>query len=201
MNDDPIFTSTHQALHFSYLIEAYEVAPESIMAITLRRLMKELMIWEDGYQPSGIDFSGLTPLEVRAQCAIIRRAVKTELSEVQAWVVQARFGITEVSNIKGKKVFHFSRERQNAILRLGECFMYVADMSELEVDALIVRHFSHKARKNINFSSMQRDFGKSRMTYSRAYKTIEDRCNAIEKTAIDVLRARFERHGVIAVAA
>ena len=73
----------------------------------------------------------------------------------------------------------------------------VQNLTELEVDALLVRHFSQRARNKINFSRMQVDFGKSRMTYSRAYKVIEDRCNAIEKIAIDSLAQRFVSHGVV----
>lgn len=73
-----MFRSTSQALHFSYMIQAYEVSVENIMSKAIRAIMKELGIWNEG-DPSTVDFSGLSPLEIRGQCAMIRAIVRDRL--------------------------------------------------------------------------------------------------------------------------
>jgi hypothetical protein len=88
-----IFMSVPRALHFAYLIQAYEAAPESIMARIMRAHVEDCDIWEPR-KAKTIDFGGLNALEVRAECAGIRAAVERVLDGVDLAVIRDLFGIS-----------------------------------------------------------------------------------------------------------
>jgi hypothetical protein len=100
-----IFRSTSQALHFAYMIQAYDVSVESVMAKAIRGLMKELGIWDTG-KPSTVDFGGLSRLEVRAQCAMIRAVVIDRLPDPESWTIQARYNVDQTVDEKGRLKYH-----------------------------------------------------------------------------------------------
>ncbi|WP_374349192.1 hypothetical protein [Chitinimonas sp.] len=85
------FQTIHQALHFAYTIQAYEIGAESAMTKALRRIMMELGLWEEAGTTSTVDFGGLDRQEVRGQCAMIRAMVADHLPEHERWAVEARY--------------------------------------------------------------------------------------------------------------
>lgn len=195
-NAMPIFRSTTQALHFAYLIQAYEVSPESIMTKAIRRLMMECGIWRE--EPSTVDFGGLTQLEVRAQCAMIRSAVDNHLSGPEAWSVQARYGVVNVVNENGQRVFFFSRERLAAIMSLADWLgPTLPAVARESVDLLVARHFSGKTDPRLSFRCLAEKFGGSHMAYARAFKEVRHRAECFEVSAVTSLTPRFEAHGVV----
>lgn len=67
----PVFQDAGHALHVSYLVHSMPARTVSPTAIVVDQLVKQNHVW-DGLpapQSSRVDFSGLSPLEVRAQCA------------------------------------------------------------------------------------------------------------------------------------
>lgn len=195
-NTVPIFRSTTQALHFAYLIQAYEVSPESIMTKAIRRLMMDCGIWRD--EPSTVDFGGLTQLEVRAQCAMIRGAVDHHLSGPEAWSIQARYGVVHVVNENGQRVFFFSRERLVAIMALADWISpTLPAVARESVDLLVARHFSGRTDPRLSFRCLAEKFGGSHMAYVRAFKDVRARVEQMEAAAVDSLTPRFEAHGVV----
>lgn len=72
----PIFRSTEQALHVSYLMDIVPASVKSPMQVLYERYMKRNGIW-DTPKPDHlrIDTSGLCQLEFRAECAKVRGAV------------------------------------------------------------------------------------------------------------------------------
>lgn len=192
----PIFRSTTQALHFAYIIQAYEVSVESIMSKAIRRLMMECGVWRD--EPSSVDFGGLSQLEVRAQCAMIRSAVISHLPDTESWTIQARYGVTDVEDSNGARTFHFSRERTDAIMALSDWIKPQFDEIRREaLDLLVARHFSERAELRVSFRTLSDHFGASHMTYARAFKQIRGRLYQLESVAVDRLTPLFQAHGVV----
>jgi hypothetical protein len=69
--DAPVFRSTRHALHVSFLVMSLPPTTVSPTAIVIDMLVKQNHVW-DGVpmeRASQVNFSGLNPLEVRAQCA------------------------------------------------------------------------------------------------------------------------------------
>lgn len=191
-----IFRSTSQALHFAYLIQAYEVSVESIMSATIRRLMMDCGIWRD--EPSTVNFGGLNALEVRAQCAMIRAAVRSRLPGPEAWAVQARYGINEIVTEDGSgRRAVFSRERYDAILRLGDWLApSFPGINPLAVDLLVARAVDRRVA-DVTFRQMAEQFGASKNTWNRALHDIRKRLEGLEKMAIGRLDPGFVAEGLV----
>lgn len=195
-----MFRSTSQALHFAFMIQAYEVSVENIMSKAIRAIMKELGIWDEG-EPSTVDFSGLSPLEIRGQCAMIRAIVRDRLPGPEAWAIQARYGVNEIAMIDGKKRFVFSRERYEAIMNLGNWMApSFPNFNPLAVDILIAKAVGAVNKKQaggITFREMAEQFGLSHGAYHHAMKRVGERLIELEYRAIDTLTPEFERDGVV----
>lgn len=86
----PIFQSVEQALHVSFLMGTLPVREKSQMQRMIEQLMRESGCAEtsDG---GTINFSGLSPMEVRGQCSMIAAAVKDHLPAHEVAVVHARY--------------------------------------------------------------------------------------------------------------
>lgn len=190
-----IFKSTSQALHFAYLIEAYEVSIDSSMAKILRY---GAMPTGGGALASAIDFGGLSPLEIRAQCAMIRAAVRDRLPAPQAWAVQARYGLTEIAVSAGQRRPVFSRERYDAILKLGDWLAPAfANFNAMAIDILIARAVDQRVA-DISFRQMAEQFGLDQSTYAYALKRVRGKLADLENAAIDHLNPAFIKDGVVA---
>ena len=84
------------------LIDAVDMPTHLIMSKAMRIIMMELGLWNTG-EPSTVNFGGLNALEVRAQCSMIRAAVRDRLPAPEAWAVQARYGINEITLADGRR--------------------------------------------------------------------------------------------------
>lgn len=191
-----IFRSTSQALHFAYLIEAYEVSVESIMSKAMRIIMMELGLWNTG-EPSTVNFGGLNALEVRAQCAMIRAAVRSRLPAPEAWAVQARYGINEITLADGRRKPVFSRERYDAIMRLGDWLApSFSNFNPLAVDLLVARAVDKRV-VDVTFRQMADNFGLDHSTYAYALKRVRGKLEVLEKMAINRLEPAFMADGLV----
>jgi hypothetical protein len=193
-----IFMSVPRALHFAYLIQAYEAAPESIMARIMRAHVEDCDIWEPR-KAKTIDFGGLNALEVRAECAGIRATVERVLDGVDLAVIRARYGLTEYVDEDGERRFFFSRERAKAIENLAS-LVFVPQYPEEKqtvLDLLVARHFASRKTTPITLRAIADAFGKSHTHYGRIAKRIEEQLIAIENRALDALTPHFtsEKHG------
>ena len=193
MTDQPIFRSTSQALHFAYLIEAYEVSVESIMSKAMRIIMMELYTGE----PSTVNFGGLNALEVRAQCAMIRVAVRDRLPAPEAWAVQAMHGINEIILADGQRKPVFSRERYDAIMRLGDWLApSFSNFNPLAVDLLVARAVDKRV-VDVTFRQMAEQFGLAHNTFHYALKRVREKMEGLEKMAINRLEPAFMADGLV----
>jgi hypothetical protein len=191
-----IFRCVQKALSFAYLIEAYEVSAESIMAKALRRHMMELGIWNEG-PPSTVDFNGLNGLEVRAQCAMIRAAVRDRLPAPERCAVEAIYGINEIVAEEGKRRAVFRAYRYRAILSLGEYLApSFAPMSPMLVDLLVARAVDRRVVCRMTLRELAERFDCPRSTLHDASRAIARRIDALEALAVGRLEPGFVAGGV-----
>lgn len=114
-----IFMSVPRALHFAYLIQAYEASPESLMARIMRQHVEDCDIWEPR-KARTVDFGGLNALEIRAECAGIRGHIERVLPDLERAVIKARYGLTDYTDDGGERRFFFSTARAEAIQYLAQ---------------------------------------------------------------------------------
>jgi len=91
MKEAPVFRSVEQALHFSFLMEVEPATQQSQMQTLIDRMLEELGRAPQREQGT-INFGGLTALEIRGQCAMVRGAVAHRLIQPEIDAVHARFG-------------------------------------------------------------------------------------------------------------
>jgi hypothetical protein len=106
--DQAIFRDAGQAVHVAFLVMAQEAMQDAPFRKALIRAMESIHLdkgqthWLDqlrGEKSGAINFEGLSGGEVRAQCAMITQAVKTNLPPVERWVLQAKYGETEFEDV------------------------------------------------------------------------------------------------------
>ncbi len=85
-----IFRSVEQALHVSFLMEMLPVAQKSQMQNMIDRMREDMGIAQE-HEPGTINFCGLSALEIRGQCAMVRASVAHHVPQPEADAVHARF--------------------------------------------------------------------------------------------------------------
>jgi hypothetical protein len=136
-----------------------------------------------------VDFSGLSRLETRAQCALVRQAVLDRLSFAQACAVVARFSQTPGEKQKGVSglVAHFSSTRP-ASLRAR----FDADPLDDPLWDLLWRRYSPpRYGDGLSFREIARRTRSSKSALSRYAARLDDELDALELDAIAALERNF----------
>jgi hypothetical protein len=194
-----IFQSTGQALHFAYLIQSFEAAPESVMAKEMR---KHLAMLGETERRSTVDFGGLNPLEIRGQMAMVRSAVNSRLPKPEADAIKARYGLVMTSKLPdGTGSAEISEERRLAIIELAEYLHPQFDnVPRLALVWLISRAVGNVASMRPAFKTIATMFGGSAATMCRVNPKLLVRLAQLERAGIDRLTPVFEREGLVAEA-
>lgn len=89
MNEAPVFRSVHQALHLAFLMSVLPPTQKSPTATVINDLMDQAGIRREVERDGTVNFSGLSPLEVRGQCAMIIGAVRHQLQPAERYAIEA----------------------------------------------------------------------------------------------------------------
>ncbi|HEY8355032.1 MAG TPA: hypothetical protein VIK69_08465 [Methylophilaceae bacterium] len=199
MIQDAIFRSTSQALHFAYLIQAYEVGAESVMSKVIRRMLETLGIMDGTHEPSTVSFGGLSPLEIRGQCALIRLSVETCLPPPEAWAIKARYGITKIIERKGEpRAYAFAEYRISAMRSLAD---YLApsfpSVPRQAIMWLIAKSCGENPATRPSFRDIEELTGGSKSELHRVYPLVKERIRVLENLGTDRLTPIFAREGIV----
>lgn len=108
-NDAPIFQDAGHALHVSYLIHSLPPSIKSPTAIVIDRLVKENHVWDGLPAPgeSRVNFSGLSPLEVRAQAAMVVGMVRNLPHQAERAACEAIYGyqVIKAAGVRGMALY------------------------------------------------------------------------------------------------
>lgn len=201
-NLQPIFSSTSQALHFSYLIEAYEPGAESAMGKIIRKRMQELGLETGEREESTINFNGLDAMEVRGQAAMVRSAVNLKLIASEAWAVKSKFGITRVFEKQGGgKTYNFTAERIDAMRNLA-IFIAPIFASSQGITAHAILWLIAKACGEIeavrpSFRDIEEMTGASKSQLCRIYPEVKKMCKTLTQRGEDRLMPLFKSEGLV----
>jgi hypothetical protein len=207
-NRDAIFTSAGQAVHVAYMITGQDAPQDAPLRKMLIRMLEsapnpggEQRAWLEqlrGSPSRGVNFAGLGPLEVRAQCALIVHAVKTRLPRMEMWALQARFGHMEMEDGEGNRRFAFSAERIDAIKGLSDWLAPSFPTNKpIAIDCMIGKLYANHQKMEISFRDLAANFGASHMTYKRAYEKLRTRLRELEDLALERLEPYLREQGVV----
>lgn len=185
-HEDPVFTSTRQALHVSFMFEVMPVTQKSQMQMLLERMMEQAGVAEE-LEPHErtIDFRGLTALEVRGQCAMVVASVGSHLSVPEIAAVWTRFGMR--------------RRQADGVRELAD---YVQPMltsrNSVATMAMIWGKFAREGRRD-DFSQRKiaAETNISHSTIERDQQRIMQCHKALENRAMERLDAYFKKTALV----
>lgn len=170
-----IFKDVGQAVHFALMIEEYPVIRGAPLPMQLSRDARR----------EGVDFDGLTPTEVRAQCASIRRKMLEQLPALDDAVLRAKFG------------FNTAEIRTVAITFAESMTGNLTDRKMAE--RVIMRHYlmhgPNKADWTIREVASASHVSKDKVM--RMAERFKFKIERAEHEAMERLRVGFEQAGII----
>jgi hypothetical protein len=208
--DIAVFETTGQAIHVAYQIMAQPAMQDSMTRKSLVRMMDamaflspQLTHWLQqlrGTPSNTINFDGLSPYDVRAQCAMVLSAVRTKLPPPEMWALQAKYAVP-VEEGKGRhKRYAFSEENATAIKGLSNWLVQTSAFHSIgtsAMDCMVAKYYMHHKKTEISYRDLEKTFGGSRMTYARAFAKLKTMLRPLEVMAIARLTPYFEERGVV----
>lgn len=183
----PVFQDAGHALHVSYLVHSMPARTVSPTAIVVDQLVKQNHVW-DGVpapQSSRVDFSGLSPLEVRAQCAQVISMVNHLPHEAERYACHAVYGhqTIKADGVRGMALY------VSPALSLGSAdyALYCA----WHVFA------TTRQRDGLSQGDIAAHFGCSTSAVDHDCKRIRKYVRNLHARALDALTERFQSGGLI----
>ena len=179
-NDDPVFQDAGHALHVSYLIHSMPARQVSPTAVVIDMLVKQNRVWDELPPPGErrVNFSGLSPLEVRAQCAQVVAMVNHLPHHAEASACRA---------IYGHQAIKASGVRAMAL--------YLEPMLNVPKDACLYLAWhvfmTPRQREGVTIDDICKHFSLSVKTARYAAGTIKKHGIALHSRALDALTWRF----------
>jgi hypothetical protein len=182
----PIFRSTGQALHFGYLMEVLPVTQRCSTQVLIETMLKELGR-EDAQEVGTVNSAGLSPLELRGQCAMVRGACARSLMQPEHDVVRARFGQ--------------QRTKAAGVLGLSE---YVGPLTGIDhewavraVAWSIYCGRKERAADRWSLEETARETGVSYEALKRCKQVLRKTGDALESRALSRMDERFRAEGLV----
>lgn len=181
-----IFRNVSQALHFAFVIEQYPPAGASNVRTVIGILKKEMGIRLDEADTTTMRLEGLSPLEVRAQCADIRAQVRRQLDELHAQALEARF--SEERDVKRFAIRCLAAHAAAQLVVSVDCAL-----------ALCWRHYMPADRRDRDFTFRQiaEQYGISKDKAARAAGKLALILAELEADGMEQLAHDFEIAGVV----
>lgn len=176
-----VFQSVGQALFVSFLMEVLPVTQQTSTQILIDGLRKRCGVWDDQRAPSTINFGGLSPLEVRGQCALVRATVQDHLPGPERDALYARFGhqLTKARGVRGLADY------------IGPLTGVRHEMALLAVTWSLFQP-AKRVQDRWSFRAIEEETGVSKSQLHRAAQVIRQQAQALERRADERLTVLFE---------
>jgi hypothetical protein len=193
---DAIFKSTAQALSLAYLVMSEPVREKMAFRLALIRIIESVgalnkrqaafLDYLYGTKEGTVNFEGLSPLEIRGQCALITAAVKHHAKKGQQAAILIRHG---VGAEKMGAVIWMSRQiRAKLNITSTDAIRYLVAEQSLPKD---------QRDPEVTFKYISDQTGVPVRSLERAAMTIRKHLRELENSAYDTLTPMFERDGLV----
>ena len=197
----PIFQSTQQAISFSYMISSLPARDGGALGKLLERMKIEATGMQEIRESSSVSFAGLTDMEVRGQCAMVRAAVENLLPSPESWAIRSRFGVAYIDRAPDKtiKSASFGPDRTRSMRQLANYVApALAPLSDITALMLVARVCGECDELRPTFRAIEADTGTPKSTAERAEKKVKHRVRMLINLGIDRLTPIFQRDGLVA---
>lgn len=189
MRPDAVFRSVSQALHVSFVIDTLPVTQKSNTQVVIERLLEDAGVAKSVREEGSVNFSGLSPMEVRGQCAMVRAAVKHHCTEVEAHALHAWFADQNAN----EKILGVHAMRDAAQAR--SLFTIEAPMARLLIAWHV--HASGRLRDMCTERAIADENGLSQSTVHRNIVAVRKMASGLRRGGMDRLEALFSRDGLV----
>ena len=193
-----IFRSVSQALHVSYLMATLPVTSKCSTQTLIE------MLREQAGQPreraeqreGGVNFSGMTPLEVRGECAKTIGAVNhhctpIERAAIEGWFIQAE------PDKRGHRAMFAAKTEAMWALREHCASAFTIEGESPRLLILWQIHSQGRARDICTERAIAGQYCLSQPTVHRNIVAVGKVCAALRRRGMDRLQALWERDGKI----
>lgn len=182
-----VFRSVNQALHVAFLMEVLPPTAKSNTQAIIEQLMRDAGVLREVERDGSLNFAGLSPLEVRGQCAMVRGAVMHHCTEpermaILAWYSHRAEKATAVRWLCDWCGPHWTVESQPARM-LMTWRVNVTDDS--------------KAAKHCSLRDIEGEHGIPKTTVHRNVAAVGKACRSLRERGANSLEALFAAHGLI----
>ena len=198
--NQPIFRNTSQAIAFSYLMAQLPAKEGGALGKMLDRMKLEATGVLEARELSSISFAGLSDMEIRAQCAMVRYAVESLLPPPESWAIRARMGGADIQRGPGGHIVraNFTPARIKVLRQLAA---YVGPSHPtLGVDAVMLvlaRICGDCDQLRPTFRRIEEEAGSSKSALERAEKGMKKRIRELVNLGVDRLTPGFVRDGLV----
>jgi len=181
---DAIFRTVSQALHVSFLMDILPVAQKSAMQSLIDRMLEEMGVLQV-HERGTINFGGMSALEIRGQCAMIRGVVAHHLPKPEADSVYARYAhqACKAAGVRGVRDY----------VRPMLCTQ--SDMPTLAIAWSI--YGTERQRADLSTRKIAAEFGLSPATVGRDANILRSTGKLLLDRAFERLTPLFESQAVI----
>jgi hypothetical protein len=182
-----IFRSVSQALHVSFLMATLPVTQKSNTQALVERLMEDAGVRKEVHRDGTLNFAGLSPMEVRGQCAMVRGAVDHHCQPLERAAIHAWFMPTVTA------------AKNDAILALREHCAPTFTIEGSSPRAVVLWHIHSqgRARDVCTERAIASEFVLSQSTVHRNIVAVSKVCTLLRRRGMDALEGMFLRDGVI----
>ncbi|KAG0323204.1 hypothetical protein BGZ97_012363 [Linnemannia gamsii] len=154
-----------------------------VLPATYKSRMHEMI--KQKREASTIRFDDLSQLEIRGQCALVRKAVMDKLPKLEADAICARYGHAAtkakgICGIRDHSLSMISTQRDEATLAIA-CSVFA----------------EKRWRKELSTRKIAKAYTLSQSTVTRDMNAIAEKAKELEDYAIEKLTTIFERSGLI----
>jgi len=198
-NNAAVFRSIQQALHVSFLMDILPVTQKGNTQVALERLMEEAGVAKAVQRDGTLNFSGLSPMEVRAQCAMVLGAVEHHCLPYERAAVTAWFSAADTPGQRSLSEVAAHRRKVYAITALHAYAQPRLTIESPAAQKLLVWHVHcrGKLRDQLTERSIAAEHGLSQSTVHRNIVAVATACALLRRAGMARLQAMFIRDGLV----
>lgn len=188
MNSSPaVFRSVSQALHVSFLMATLPVTQKGNTQALVERLMADAGVAKEVHRDGTLNFAGLSPMEVRGQCAMVRGAVDHHCQPLERAAIHAWF------------MSQPTAAKNDAILALRDHCDATFTIEGSSPRALVLWHIHSqgRARDVCTERAIAAEHVLSQSTVHRNIVAVSKVCTLLRRRGMDALEPMFRRDGLI----
>jgi hypothetical protein len=184
---EAVFRSVGQALHVAYLMEVMPATQKGPTQTVIEQLMREAGVVREVEKDGTLNFRGLSPMDVRAQCAMVRGAVLHHCTEperhaIVGWYAHNSFKADGVRYLHGWVGSLWTIENPDAQMMM----MWRANVTE-----------NSRAARFCSVRDIAGQHGIPKSTVQDQMTAITRRIRALRRNGENRLEQLFERSGLI----